>query len=356
MFLTSASPYYIQYSSYSPLISKKSLIALSKQRIIQRNLVHFQGFPDCINDKEILLSKEYFGQYGNILKIVLVSKEDKIQNRKINSAYLTFENEEQAAYCILSIDSIKINNQLVRAFFGTTKYCTHFLNNFKCFNKEKCMFLHHVADSNDIINENTKFNYNDHIKLAKKIINYGNEKNKLMIVNKTFKIKSILPNIKNIYTKEKMNISIKGIDGCKDSNHHTRLNSNSSNNSTANNSINRSNNRTISHSPPKKEINKNDLNNKIDAQIILNKANDFIIFSSTKQRKSRFFEIYNETKNKFKCLSYLVDNIFERKLFFNKFKNHKEISLENLEKDLCKKIYEKTKDDEIKSILENKFI
>ena len=66
--------------------------------------------------------------------------------------------------------------------------------------------------------------------------------------------------------------------------------------------------------------------------------------------------ITEETKNKFKCLSYLVDNIFERKLFFNKFKNHKEISLENLEKDLCKKIYEKTKDDEIKSILENKFI
>ena len=356
MFLTSASPYYIQYSSYSPLISKKSLISLSKQRIIQRNLVHFQGFPDCINDKEILLSKEYFGQYGNILKIVLVSKEDKIQNRKINSAYLTFENEEQAAYCILSVDSIKINNQLVRAFFGTTKYCTHFLNNFKCFNEEKCMFLHHVADSNDIINENTKFNYNDHIKLAKKIINYGNEKNKLMIINKIFKTKSILPNIKNIYTKEKMNISIKDINGCKDSNHHTRLNSNSSNNSTANNSINRSNNRTISHSPPKKENNKNDLNNKIDAQIILNKANDLNIFSSTKQRKSRFFEIYNETKNKFKCLSYLVDNIFERKLFFNKFKNHKEISLENLEKDLCKKIYEKTKDDEIKSILENKFI
>ena len=356
MFLTSASPYYIQYSSYSPLISKKSIISLSKQRIIQRNLVHFQGFPDCIYDKEILLSKEYFGQYGNILKIVLVSKEDKIQKRKTNSAYLTFENEEQAAYCILSVDSIKINNQLVRAFFGTTKYCTHFLNNFKCFNEQKCMFLHHVADSNDIINENTKFNYNDHIKLAKKIIDYGNEKNKLMIMSKTFKLKSILPNIKNIYTKEKMNISIKGFDGCNNSNHHIRLNSNSSNNSTANNSTNRSNNRTISHSPPKKENNKIDLNNKIDAQIILNNTNDLNIFSIAKQKKSRFFNIYEETKDKFKCLTYLVDNIFERKLFFNKFKNHKEISLENLEKDLCKKIYEKTKDDEIKSILENKFM
>ena len=356
MLLTSASPYYIQYSSYSPLISKKSLIALSKQRIIQRNLVHFQGFPDCIYDKEILLSKEYFGQYGNILKIVLVSKEDKIQKRKTNSAYLTFENEEQAAYCILSVDSIKINNQLVRAFFGTTKYCTHFLNNFKCFNEEKCMFLHHAADSNDIVNENTKFNYNDHIKLAKKIIDYGNEKNKLIIINKTYKLKSILPNIKNIYTREKMNISIKSIDGCNDCNHHIRLNSNSSNDSTANNSTNRSNNRTISHSPHNKENNKNDLNYKTDAQIILNNTNDLNIFPITKQKKSRFFDIYDETKNKFKYLSYLVDNIFARKLFFNKFKNHKEISLEKLEKDLCKKIYEKTKDDEIKSILENKFM
>jgi len=357
MFLTSASPYYIQYSSYSPLLSKKSLIALSKQRIIQRNLVHFQGFPDCIYDKEILLSNEYFGQYGHILKIVLVSKEDKIQKRKINSAYLTFENEEQAAYCILSVDSIKINNQLVRAFFGTTKYCTHFLNNFKCFNEEKCMFLHHVADSNDIIDESTKFNYNDHIKLAKKIIDFGNEKNKLMIMNKTVKFKSILPNIKNIYTKEKMNISIKSIEGCNDSNHHTRLNSNSSNNSTANNSTNRSNNRTISHSPTKKEINNTDTDNKIDTPIILNNNNNNLnIFSIKKQKKSRFFDIYNETENKFKSLSFLVDSIFDRKLFFYKFKNQKGISFENLEKDLCKKIYEKTKDDEIKSILENKYI
>ena len=357
MFLTSASPYYIQYSSYSPLISKKSLMTLSKQRIIQRNLVHFQGFPDCIYNKDILLSKEYFGQYGKILKIVLVSKEDKIQKRKTNSAYLTFENPEQAAYCILSVDSIKINNQLVRAFFGTTKYCTHFLNNFKCFNEEKCMFLHHIADSNDIIDENSKFNYNDHIKLAKKIIDYGNEKNKLMIMNKTFKLKSILPNIKNIYGKDKMNISVKNIfEGCNDSIHHTRFNSNSSNDSTANNSTNRSNNRTISHSPQKNENNKNDSYNKNDTQIILNNINDSNMFSIKKQKKSRFFDIYEENDNKSKDLTELVDSLFGRKLFFNKFKNHKGISLENLEKDLCKKIYEKTKDKEIKLILENKFI
>ena len=123
-----------------------------------------------------------------------------------NSAYLTFENEEQAAYCILAVDSIKINDHIVRAFFGTTKYCTHFFNNFKCFNEDKCMFLHHMANPSDIIDENTKFNYNDHIKLAKKIIDFENEKNKRNVLNKTFKFKSILPNIKYIYSKEKTEI------------------------------------------------------------------------------------------------------------------------------------------------------
>ena len=356
MFLASNPSYYIQNPYNSQLLAKKSILSLSKQRIIQKNLVHFQGFPDSIYNQDILSSKEYFGQYGHILKIVLASKEDKIQKRKINSAYLTFEKEEQAAYCILAVDSIKINDHLVRAFFGTTKYCTHFLNNFKCFNGDKCMFLHYVADPSDIINENTKFNYNDHINLAKRIIEYGNEKNKRMIMNKTFKFKSILPNIKSIYNKDKMAIIIKDMKEYNNNNHHFRLNSNSSNNSTANNSINKSNNRTLSHSPPKKENNNIKLYNKNDAQIILNNNNNLNTFPIKTQNKSRFFDLYEENeKNHFnKNIFHIIDSLLKRKLFFYKFKNNKEISLENLEKDFCKNIYEKTEDEEIKFLLENK--
>ena len=357
MFLASNPSYYIQYPYNSQILTKKSLISLSKQRIIQKNLVHFQGFPDCLYNQDILSSKEYMGQYGHVLKIVLVSKEDKIQKRKTNSAYITFENEEQAAFCILAVDSIKINDQLVRAFFGTTKYCTHFLNNFKCFNEDKCMFLHQVANPSDIINENTKFNYNDHIKLAKKIIDFGSEKNKRMIMNKTFKFKSILPNIKNIYSKDRMDITINDVKKYNNNNHHLRVNSNSSNNSTANNSINKSNNRTLSHSPAIKENNEKDSYNKNDTHIILNN-NNLSIVPFKKINKSRFFDIYDEseTQHENKNIYNIVDCILKRKLFFYKFKNNKEISLENLEKDFCKKIYEKTKDEEIKLLLlENKF-
>ena len=79
-------------------------LTLLKQRIIQKNLVHFQGFPDYLFNENLLISPEYLGQYGTIIKIVLASKEDKASNKKVNSAYITFETKEQAAYCILTLD------------------------------------------------------------------------------------------------------------------------------------------------------------------------------------------------------------------------------------------------------------
>ena len=118
------------FSHLNSMFTEEDSIQLSKQRIIQKNLVHFQGFPDRLYNKELLCSQEYFGQYGIISKIILTYKMDKKSNKRSNSAYLTFSSCEQAAYAILSVDSIKIDNQLVRAFFGTTKYCNHFLNNF----------------------------------------------------------------------------------------------------------------------------------------------------------------------------------------------------------------------------------
>ena len=79
-----------QLFHYNSMFTEEESIQLSKQRIIQKNLVHFQGFPDRLYSKELLSSKEYFGQYGTISKIILTSKLDKKANKKSNSAYLTF--------------------------------------------------------------------------------------------------------------------------------------------------------------------------------------------------------------------------------------------------------------------------
>jgi hypothetical protein len=352
MFLPTNSPYSIQYRS---LITKKAILSLSKQRIIQKNLVHFQGFPDSIYDKTILLSPEYFGQYGKIIKIALVTKEDANSKKKSNSAYLTFETKEQAAYCILSVDSIRINNHLVRAFFGTTKYCNHFLNGYHCFNEEKCMFLHHFAEVSDIINETTNFGYSDHIKLAKKIIGFGSIQSKCYTMNNCYKNKTILPNISKIYYKEEISPIIEN-----KNNNHRREKSDSSSNSTENNSTNRSNNRTISYSPSKKDNNKNDSCEIINYENTCNNNNEDS-FNNKYEKKSRFFNNNINNNNKLKInvsknIPYIIDNLFKRNLFFNKFKKYEQFpSLKKLEIEYCIGLYKKTKDNDIKLLLENQF-
>lgn len=42
------------------------------------------------------------------------------------SAYITYSNEREAALAILCVDSLMIQGKIIRAFFGTTKYCKYF--------------------------------------------------------------------------------------------------------------------------------------------------------------------------------------------------------------------------------------
>jgi hypothetical protein len=330
------------------LFSQEIRIILSKQRIIQKNLVHFQGFPDSINNEKLLLSHKYLGQYGIIRKIVLVSKEDKATSKKINSAYVTFQTNEQAAYCILSLDSIKIDGDMVRAFFGTTKYCNHFLNNYHCFNEENCMFLHYLAEQSDIIDENTKFGYNDHIKLAKKIIGFGTHKSKYYVFKNLSKEKTFFPNIKRIYDKENCNP--------KNRNHERNL-SNLSNNSTSNNSLNRSNDYNKSKSSSKekdKYLSKEMI--EYENERYYNNYFNFDCFQS--RNKSRFFNINSRYDLNYENnnLNYIVNNLCKRISFFYYFKNKDQLNfLKEIERYYCFNVYRRTNDNEIKLLLDNKF-
>ena len=285
-------------------LSKEDINYLSKCRIIQQNLVHFYGFPDYLYKKEILISPEYFGQYGVITKITLASKNNKLNNEKYNSAYITFLTKEQASYAILAVDSIKINGQLVRAFFGTSKYCNHFLNNRECTSVDNCMFLHHFADKNDIINDGSKFGYSDHIKLAKKIINFGSYNSKFYIKCNKYPFKTFLPNIETIYFKE--NIIIKA-------NNHRRNITNLSNISTSSDDNDTDNEQKKSNE--NKNGSKDELilieQNKSDNII---KNNNNIMFKS--KNKSRFYNnkiVHNiHNNNDFNIYKIIIDNVLTK--------------------------------------------
>ena len=279
---------------------KEKFDNLSKLRIIQKDLVHFQGFPDEINDTKILSSPEYFGQYGTIKKICIVPKKSK---DNYNSCYITFEKEEQAAYCILAVDSIKIKNKLVRAFFGTTKYCNNFIKGYMCLNKN-CKFMHHMADNKeDIVINDIKFGYSEHINLAKKIIGFGTQKSFNYIqIHYNDKIKHILPDIRNIYSIQHIND--------KNKNHRRKISSSSSNNSTED-----------------------------ENEIHSNKS----LKNENKEKNIKKLSIF-ENKN----IDRVIEGLLKRKFFFGKFENFElgKIFLNQFEKDFCSKIFKNSEDDE----------
>ena len=348
----------------SSVLSEDESKKLSKQRIIQKNLVHFQGFPDRLYSKEILASEEYFGQYGLISKIILTNKMERKTNKRSNSAYITFYSYEQAAYAILSVDSIKIDDMLVRAFFGTTKYCNHFLNNFRCFNSEKCMFLHEIADPSDIITEDSKFGYSEHIKLAKKIIGFGSLQSQIYVRNNANKKKTALPTIATIYQKNDILMKTK--------NHRRKKSNDNKNLSVYNNNSNNTINDTQSssnsfHSNSSNDINEiNSENKDLSFNSLFNEEgcinnNLNTLFKSKK--KSRFdFANNNKENDKYKkeksnvpkIVQEIVDELSLRVSFFIPL--NKYVPLKNLEIEFCNKLYNQTKNEELKNIITNSIL
>ena len=310
-------------NEFKPYFSKDDYQRLIKSRIIQKNLVHFQGFPDSMADKNLLIQPAYFGQFGKILKIVLVSKNDENTKKKTNSAYITFSTNEEAAYTILVMDSLLIENNLVRCFFGTSKYCIHFLNNIECYNKEKCMYIHSIADDNEILGVNSKFGYNEHLKLAKKIIGFGTFENRSYVMNLIIPFPTIFPTIKSIYLKEDY----------------------FSDNNTTFSSI--GNNLSSSWSSKSSDSNRNNC--------YPQNKNDFTLFRY--KDESRFFSKGNNINNLMynfdisDSLKNLIDDIFLRINFFKKFEHY--YPFKESIKEFCKKKYEMNNDSWIDNEINN---
>jgi hypothetical protein len=176
------------------------------------------------------------------------------------------------------------------------------------------MFIHNLANKNDILGINCKFGYSEHIKLAKKIINYDSFENKNYIMN--------LKNDKNINSRNDLEINKK--DNSKSLNNYSNLN-----NILENESLNKDNISNINFNNIK--IN-NNINNKSLSNIF--KYRD----------KSRFFDNKNKMNDNEmdipESFKDLIDKLSVRLPYFNKYEDL--ISKKNLEIHYCKqkmKIY-----------------
>ncbi|XP_015952340.1 uncharacterized protein LOC107476910 isoform X1 [Arachis duranensis] len=124
---------------------------LSSVRVIQRNLVYIVGLPLNLADEELLQRREYFGQYGKVLKVSMSRTAAGVIQQFPNetcSVYITYSKEEEAIRCIQNVHGFVLEGRPLRACFGTTKYCHAWLRNAPCSNPD-CLYLHEVGSQED---------------------------------------------------------------------------------------------------------------------------------------------------------------------------------------------------------------
>mmetsp|Transcript_11296 Transcript_11296/g.21211 ORF Transcript_11296/g.21211 Transcript_11296/m.21211 type:complete len:552 (+) Transcript_11296:140-1795(+) len=131
---------------------------LQNVRVIQRNLVYAIGIPLKHCKEDTLRKQEFFGKYGKILKISVnrngptgryaVYNSHSNGSGPTGSAYVTFMREGDAVGCIKRIDGSDLDGHVVRACFGTTKYCNAFLKYQPC-NNPDCLYLHEIGEHAD---------------------------------------------------------------------------------------------------------------------------------------------------------------------------------------------------------------
>ncbi|CAM0950580.1 unnamed protein product [Alopecurus aequalis] len=125
---------------------------LASVRVIQRNLVYIIGLPANLCNESVLERREYFGQYGKVLKVSVsrptgTPSQQTAPNNGI-SVYITYAKEEEAIRCIQAVHNFVLEGKVLRACFGTTKYCHAWLRNMTCGNPD-CLYLHDVGSQED---------------------------------------------------------------------------------------------------------------------------------------------------------------------------------------------------------------
>ncbi|KAJ2454752.1 transcriptional repressor general negative regulator of transcription subunit 4 [Coemansia sp. RSA 2336] len=130
-------------------IESNSRRHLANVRVVQKNLVYVIGLPLSLASEEILRSHDYFGQFGRINKIVINRRQNGSNSHHPTvGVYVTYATREEATRAINAVDGSTLETRVLRATFGTTKYCSYYLRNIPCQNPG-CMYLHEPGEEAD---------------------------------------------------------------------------------------------------------------------------------------------------------------------------------------------------------------
>lgn len=170
-------------------------------RIVQRNLVYVIGIPSKYADEHVLKSSEFFGQFGDIRKLVI--KNRSMSDQSV-SAYITYEQEGSAVQCISEVDESVLEGRTLKCTFGTTKYCSFFLKNLVCQNCD-CMYLHEIGEKDSALTKE-EMCMGKHKLHSFKVVNKGRQR----IGKKRYELSECLfryKEVKNYRIPEKINFT-----------------------------------------------------------------------------------------------------------------------------------------------------
>lgn len=119
-------------------------------RVLQRNLLYVVGLPVQLAKDELLRSRPYFGKFGKIIKIALGLKGGGASSdrKQTCSCYVTYKRGVDAVEAIKAVNGSILLGCLLKATYGTSKYCANWLRGSPC-NNPTCLYLHETADPKD---------------------------------------------------------------------------------------------------------------------------------------------------------------------------------------------------------------
>lgn len=109
-------------------------------RVIQKNLIYITNLSPSLTVDQ-LSKPEFLGQYGKIKKI---TPRTGCQG-KLASAYVIFCTEQDALDCMYSISESWYGGLQLKAQFGTSKFCNHFISGKQACQNPDCLFLHEYS-------------------------------------------------------------------------------------------------------------------------------------------------------------------------------------------------------------------
>ncbi|MES1905055.1 MAG: CCR4-NOT transcription complex subunit 4 [Paramarteilia canceri] len=107
-------------------------MTISQRRIIQPNLLYILGLPLDIDEKEVRLLVENFGEVTRLTLNRTSAKNYLGHQTRCASAHVTFALAKCCLHSLVALQKIKFCGRALKCRLGSSKYCEHFLAGRRC--------------------------------------------------------------------------------------------------------------------------------------------------------------------------------------------------------------------------------